>query len=98
MESQEVDAVPQREDAGLLVQLQTVAAHKHPEVCQQVLQELFRRVDGEEVIHVPAILLDAVLLLDDVVKLIQEQQGEELAGLVAQAVRAVRRIPIVMIF
>ena len=46
MESEKVDTVPQGENTGLFVQLQTVAAHEHTEVCQQVLQELLRRVDA----------------------------------------------------
>ena len=45
----------------------------------------------KKVIHVPAIPANVEPLLDEVVKLIQEQQGKKLAGLVAQrqAVRAV---------
>ena len=55
------------------------------------MQIVLVRVDEEKVIHVPAIPADVEPLLDEVVKLIQEQQGKKLAGLVAQrqAVRAV---------
>ena len=42
------------------------------------MQIFLVRVDEEKVIHVAAIVLDVELFLDEVVKVIQEQEGKEL--------------------
>lgn len=53
MEAEEVDAVPQRKDAGLLVQLQAPAIHQGADVLEDLFQPLFVRENDIEVIHVP---------------------------------------------
>ena len=84
MEPQKINAVPQWEDSRFLVQLQTVLVHERPHILQDALQLLLVRADDVKIIHIPAIVFDAVLFFDDVVELIQKHEGEKLARLVAQ--------------
>lgn len=84
MESQKINTVPQRENGGFLVQLKAVTVHERPNIPENALQFLLVRTDDVEIIHVSAIVFDAVLFFDDVVELVQKHEGEKLARLVAQ--------------
>ena len=84
MESQKINTVPQRENGGFLVQLKAVTVHEHPHIPENALQFPLVRTDDVEIIHVSAIVFDAVLFFDDVVELVQKHEGEKLARLVAQ--------------
>lgn len=84
MESKKINTVPQRENGGFLVQLKAVTVHERPNIPENALQFLLVRTDDVEIIHVSAIVFDAVLFFDDVVELVQKHEGEKLARLVAQ--------------
>lgn len=76
MEPQKINAVPQWEDSRFLVQLQTVLVHERPHILQDALQLLLVRADDVKIIHIPAIVFDAVLFFDDVVELIQNMRAK----------------------
>ena len=84
MESQKINTVPQRENGGFLVQLKAVTVHERPHIPENALQFPLVRTDDVEIIHVSAIVFDAVLFFDYVVELVQKHEGEKLARLVAQ--------------
>lgn len=78
MKAQKVNAVADGKDLGFLIQFQPQAIHVGPYFPEAELQVFLVRVDEEKVIHVAAIVLDVELFLDEVVKVIQEQEGKEL--------------------
>lgn len=76
MESQKINTVPQREDGGFLVQLKAVTVHERPHIPENALQFPLVRTDDVEIIHVSAIVFDAVLFFDDVVELVQNMRAK----------------------
>lgn len=78
VKAQKVNAVADGKDLGFLIQLQPQTVHVGPYLPEAELQIFLVRVDEEKVIHVAAIVLDVELFLDEVVKVIQEQEGKEL--------------------
>ena len=76
--------MPKGENVGLLVQLQAELAEVSFNLFLTVLQILLVRVDEQKVIHVPDIVFDPQSLLHEMVKAIQEQQSQQLRGLIAE--------------
>ena len=91
MKTQKVDTVPQREDARFLVQLQPQAIYPFPDFSKELLRRFLRLDDDIKIVHVSPVGFTALFLFYPVVELVQEQEGEKLARLVAQrqAVRCV---------
>lgn len=71
VEAQEVQAVAQREDVCLLIQLQPALGQVLPDHHQGLLQPLLALADDVEVVHISAVIPEAQLLFAEVIQLIQ---------------------------
>ena len=90
MEAEEVDAVLQREDLRLFVQPQAEGCDVRLDLLEDAPELQLVAVDDVKVVHVPAIH-EAEIVAQPVVELVQIEQGEQLARLVADWYARIRR-------
>ena len=84
VETQEINPVLQREDAGLFIELQLDVPYPLAYFLQQAPELLLAIGDDVEIVHVPAVKPAPAFLLDEVVKLVEKKQRQQLAGLIAE--------------
>lgn len=90
MEAEEVDAVLQREDLRLFVQPQAEGRDVRLDLFEDAPELQLVAVDDVKVVHVSAVH-EAEVIAQPVVELVQIEQGEQLARLVADWYARIRR-------
>ena len=90
MEAEEVDAVLQREDLRLFVQPQAEGCDVRLDLLEDAPELQLVAVDDVKVVHIPAVN-EAEVIAQPVVELVQIEQGEQLARLVADWYARIRR-------